>query len=138
MTNQPQQKYTRRAYYRVIRAYRYIGAITIVIILSLVLSFLYKDWSYFSRSGGFVVLIGALLGLRKLFRKGPSQLNQPNQPINIKSGKLNQINMVGVSQEIDDIGDGFAQELGLFIVIAGTCIGSFGALLMNHFWPWGT
>ena len=43
--------------------------------------------------------------------------------------------MVGVAQEVQDIADAFAQELGLVIVVFGTWVNSFGDLLLEAIWP---
>jgi hypothetical protein len=82
---------------------------------------------------------GALLGLRKLLRKGARQLDKPNDPwwLDKGHGSARQFNVQGMWQEVEDLSDSFAQELGLALVVIGTVISAAGAPLMQLVAPLG-
>jgi len=79
------------------------------------------------RSGGIIALLGAFLGLRKLFRKGARDLNTPNEPLT----KGQQFDVQAMWLEVEDLSDSFAQELGLFLAVLGTLISTAGAPLLQ-------
>lgn len=130
-----EKKASRWAHYKIIKAPRYIAMSFIIIIICTFLAYIHRDWSYFSRSGGFIVLFGALLGLRKLLRKGARELNAPNEPLVINK---NQFNTKGMFQRVHDLSDSFAQELGIIMVVIGTFINGFGDIVLNVLFPFST
>ena len=79
-----------------------------------------------------MILFGALLGLRKLFRKGARELDAPNEPLVINR---NQFNTTGMMQRVQDLSDSFAQELAIVLVAIGTLIAGFGDIILNELFP---
>ena len=130
-----EEKVSRWAHYKIIKAPRYILLSFIIIITCTFLAFMHQDWSYFSRSGGFIVLFGALLGLRKLLRKGARELDTSNEPLVINK---NQFNTKGMFQRVQDLSDSFSQELGIIMVVIGTFINGFGDIVLNVLFPFNT
>ena len=127
-------KVSRRAHYKRIKAWRYVALSILAIAFFAWLSVAKGDWAYLERSGGIVALLGALLGLRKLFRKGARNLNTPNEPLVING---NQFNVQAMWQEVEDLSDSFAQELGLVLAVLGTLISAAGAPLLQVVLPLG-
>lgn len=123
---------SRWAHYKIIRAPRYLALCVLVLAIFVGLSIIHQDWSYFPRSGAFIALFGALLGLRKLLRKGARDMDEPNDPLVING---NQFNTEGMWQRVQDLSDSFAQELGLVLVVAGTLINGFGDLVLEALVP---
>ena len=126
-------KVSRWAHYKRIRAWRYVALSAVAVAFFAWLSIAKGDWAYLERSGGIVALLGALLGLRKLFRKGARDLNTPNEPL----VKGRQFNVQAMWQEVEDLSDSFAQELGLILAILGTFISVAGAPLLQWILPLG-
>ncbi len=126
-------KVSRWWHYKHIKAWRYIAGSALSILVCVVLSVLYCDWSYIERSGGLISLFGALLGLRKLLRKGARELAKPNKSL-VNGGKFDTDAMW---QSVEDTSDSFAQELGLALVILGTLISAFGSLPLRAAFPLG-
>lgn len=130
-----EEKVSRWAHYKIIKAPGYFALSFIVIIVCALLAYKSHDWSYFSRSGGFIVLFGVLLGFRKLLRKGARELNSPNEPLVINT---NQFNTKGMFQRVQDLSDSFAQELGIIMVAIGTFIIGFGDIVLNKLFPFSS
>lgn len=127
-------KVSRWAHYKLIKAPRYIALSSFFVVVFTLVAVKYQDWSYFSRSGSFVILIGALLGLRKILRKGARALDTPNEPLVVNR---NQFNVSGMYERVQDLSDAFAQELGISIVVIGTLINGFGDIVLDAFFPFG-
>ena len=119
-------------HYKKIKAPRYVFLALIAIGSFTALAVLKSDWAYLERSGGIVALLGALLGLRKLLRKGAHELNTQNEPLVING---NQFNVNAMWQEVEDLSDSFAQELGLIMAVAGTVIGAAAAPILQWIIP---
>ena len=134
MPQEQTPKVSRWAHYKRIKAWRYVVLSGVAIGFFTWLSLAQGDWSYIERSGGIVALLGALLGLRKLFRKGTRELNTPNEPLVING---NQFNTRAMWQEVEDLSDSFAQDLGLVLAVLGTVISSAGAPLLQSLVPLG-
>ena len=120
-------KVSRWAHYKRIKAWRYVALSIAAIAFFAWLSIAKGDWAYLERSGGIIALLGALLGLRKLFRKGARDLNTPNEPLT----KGQQFDVQAMWLEVEDLSDSFAQELGLFLAVLGTLISTAGAPLLQ-------
>ena len=118
-------------HYKHIKAWRYVVASLGALVFCAWLSLHHHDWTYIERSGGIIALFGALLGLRKLLRKGTRSINKPNEPL-FKAGKFG---IGALLQHVEETSDAFAQELGLALVVLGTFISSFGALLLKALVP---
>lgn len=127
-------KVSRWAHYERVKAWRYVAISAVAIAFFAWLSVMKGDWAYFERSGGIVALLGALLGLRKLFRKGARDLNAPNDPLVINR---NQFNVQAMWQEVEDLSDSFAQELGLALAVVGALISAAGAPVLQVLLPLG-
>lgn len=125
-------KVSRWSHYKRIKAWRYLVCCALAIGFFTWLAVVQGNWACFERSGGIVALCGALLGLRKLLRKGARELNTPNEPIVING---NQFNVQAMWQQVEDLSDSFAQELGLVLVVLGTLIGTVGAPLLQFLVP---
>ena len=112
----------------------YLLASISVIGISVALSVLTSNWSWVSRSGGVLVLFGVLLSLRRLFRLGPQQFDEPTEPTVING---NQFNMNAMYQGIQRAGDNFAQVSGVALMVVGTILASYGDILLNWLLPFG-
>ena len=110
---------------RVFGVLRYAGAGILVLAICLVIAVLRQDWSWISRSGEVIVLFGVLLSLRRLFRLGPQNLDEPTEPTVING---NQFNMKVMWQDIQRAGDNYAQACGIILMVSGTLIVSYGDL----------
>ena len=104
---------------------RYAVATILVLALSLAIAVSTQDWTWISRSGGVIVLFGVLLSLRRLFRLGPQNFDEPTEPVVIHG---NQFNMKVIWQDIQRAGDNYAQASGIILMVSGTIIGSYGDL----------
>ncbi|PZU29888.1 MAG: hypothetical protein DI584_01515 [Stenotrophomonas sp.] len=120
-------KVSRWAHYKRIKAWRYVALSIAAIAFFAWLSIAKGDWAYLERSGGIIALLGAFLGLRKLFRKGARDLNTPNEPLT----KGQQFDVQAMWHEVEDLSDSFAEELGLFLAVLGTLISTAGAPLLQ-------
>jgi hypothetical protein len=98
MPQEPATKVSRWAHYRRIKAWRYVLLSLLVIVFFGWLAVERNDWACLERSGGVVALLGALLGLRKLLRKGARQLDKPNDPLWLDKGhgSVRQFNVQGM------------------------------------------
>lgn len=131
MTGEQRHKVSRWYYYKRIKAWRYVLLSVVAVGFFAWLACVKGDWAYLERSGGIVALLGALLGLRKLLRKGARELATPNEPL----VKGNQFNVNAMWQEVEDNGDSFAQELGLVLAVLGTLISATGAPILQALFP---
>ena len=104
---------------------RYAVAAVLVLALSFAIAVSTQDWTWVSRSGGVIVLFGVLLSLRRLFRLGPQNFDEPTEPVVING---NQFNMKVIWQDIQRAGDNYAQASGIILMVSGTIIGSYGDL----------
>ena len=104
---------------------RYAVAAVLVLALSLAIAVSTQDWTWVSRSGGVIVLFGVLLSLRRLFRLGPQNFDEPTEPVVING---NQFNMKVIWQDIQRAGDNYAQASGIILMVSGILIGSYGDL----------
>ena len=128
----PKDKISRWWHCRNIKAWRYLFCAAASVAFFAWLAFINHDWAYIERSGGIVALFGALLGLRRLLRKGTRTLNKQNPPLFDRTRKFD---MGAMWQHVEDTSDSFAQELGLILVVLGTAISSFGAPLLQVLLP---
>ena len=109
------------------------GALAVVVAAGSVLTSLATgQWSWVSRSGGVLVLLGVLLSLRRLFRLGPQNFDEPTEPLIINR---NQLNIRAMHQDIQRAGDNYAQAAGVALMIIGTFLGSYGDLLLQWLVP---
>lgn len=110
----------------------YIIGTAVVITLSVAISLYTQSWSWVSRAGGVVVLFGVLLSLRRLFRLGPQNLDEPTEPAVING---NQFNMRFMHQSIQRLTDNFAQTSGLVLMVLGTVMSSYGDIMLDCLVP---
>lgn len=117
---------------RISGALRYGTLAVLVVTGSVVLSLVTGRWSWMSRAGGVLVLFGVLLSLRRLFRLGPQNFDEPTETLVINR---NQLNLRAMHQDIQRAGDNYAQVAGVFFMILGTTLGSYGDLLFQWLVP---
>jgi hypothetical protein len=84
------------------------------------------------RAGGVIVLFGVLLSLRRLFRLGPQQLDEPTEPAIING---NQFNIAYMHQSIQRHTDNFAQVTGVVLMVLGTVLSSYADVLLDYVAP---
>jgi hypothetical protein len=132
MPKDQRPKISRWVHYKRIKAWRYVLLSVLAIAFFTWMSVARGDWAYLERSGAIVALMGALLGLRKLFRGGARDFNTPNEPLVINR---NQFNFHAMWQEIEDLSDSFAQELGLALAVVGTFLSAAGAPFLQVILP---
>jgi len=76
-----------------------------------------------SRGGGAIILLGVVLGFRRLFRVGPVRNAEEDEPLVIQR---NQFNVTGMWQRVERITDSYAQAFGLGLIVFGTVLAAFG------------
>lgn len=117
----------------------YIAGSVIVLTLSAVLSFYTQSWSWISRAGGVIVLFGVLLSLRRLFRLGPQNYDEPTEPAVVNGTQSNpkyvQFNFKYMHQSIQRLTDSFAQTSGISLMILGTVLASYGDVILDYLVP---
>lgn len=113
-------------------AMSYIALTVVVLALSVAMSIYTQSWSWISRSGGVVVLFGVLLSLRRLFRLGPQNFDEPTEPAVIN---CNQFNFKYMHQSIQRLTDNFAQTLGVSLMVLGTVLSSYGEVIFDYLAP---
>ena len=109
----------------------YCGSALAVIALSVYLSVSLCSWSWVARSGGVVILLGVMLGFRRLFRIGAREHPSEDQPLVVGT----QFNPAGMWQRVERLTDSFAQALGLWLIVVGTLLASYGDVLFAWLWP---
>jgi hypothetical protein len=109
----------------------YLGSAVAVVGLSLYLSVSLCTWIWLMRSGGVIILLGVMLGFRRLFRIGAREYPTDDQPLVIG----NRFNIVGMWQRVERLTDSFAQALGLWLIALGTVLASYGDVILNWLLP---
>jgi hypothetical protein len=110
----------------------YIAGTVVILGISVALSVYTQSWSWVSKAGGVVVLFGVLLSLRRLFRLGPQNLDEPTEPAVING---RQFNIKHMHQSIQRLTDNFAQTSGVALVVLGTVLASYGDVILDYLAP---
>lgn len=110
----------------------YIAGTVVVLAVSVALSTYTQSWSWISKAGGVVVLFGVLLSLRRLFRLGPQNLDEPTEPAVIND---RQFNINHMHQSIQRLTDNFAQTSGVALMVLGTVLASYGDVVLDYLVP---
>ena len=79
-----------------------------------------------------MVLFGVLLSLRRLFRLGPQDFDEPTEPAVING---NQFNFKHMHQSIQRLTDNFAQTSGVALLALGTVLASYGDIILEYVAP---
>jgi hypothetical protein len=101
----------------------YSAAVLVILGLFVYLSLHYCSWTWLSRGGGAIILLGVVLGFRRLFRVGPVRNAEEDEPLVIQR---NQFNVTGMWQRVERITDSYAQAFGLGLIVFGTVLAAFG------------
>jgi len=125
-------------YYKQAGLYKYSFVVFLIIITSIALSLVFKSWEHVSRCGGIITVFGVFLLSRDLIRLGPYNANEPKPPINIPRGSTNVINVPGIAAEIAEKTDNYAKNIGIYIVVIGTILWSYGDWILQYLWPYNT
>jgi hypothetical protein len=104
-----------------------------IIALSTYLSISLCTWAWLVRSGGVIILLGVMLGFRRLFRIGAREHSGDDQPL----VRENRFNAAGMWQRAERLTDSFAQALGLGLIVLGTVLASYGDIFLSWLWPLG-
>jgi hypothetical protein len=110
----------------------YIAGTVAVLTLSVAVSIYMQSWSWISRSGAVVILFGVLLSLRRLFRLGPQNLDEPAEPAVVNG---NQFNLKHMHQSIERLTDNFAQTCGVSLMVLGTILSAYGDIVLEYLVP---
>jgi len=103
--------------------------------LALLLSWYSKSWEHVSRVGGIITIIGLLQTVRRLGRLGPVGATKPKPPMVINN---NEFNMEHVYASMEETTDNYAQILGIYVVVLGTILWSYGDFILERLLPFGT
>ncbi|WP_367345238.1 hypothetical protein [Stenotrophomonas bentonitica] len=131
MSNYPHGRINRWFAFKRSGALGYLVLSAVWIAVSAVIAVRLESWSWISRCGGVLVLFGVLLSLRKLLRLGAHKLDMPIEPIVVNG----QFNLTSMYQSIEHLTDNFAQAFGVFLMVAGTVIGSYGDAVLDRLLP---
>ena len=111
----------------------------IFLIVGLWIAISKRDAAYIQRFGNFIVAIGVWMSMRYVFREGINKVTDaldasPTLPGNPgdKAFRLNPtyFNNIGFG-----IGDAWLSIYGFALVVFGSIIGSFGDLILKHYFP---
>ncbi len=80
-----------------------------------------KDWSWFSRSGAILCIIGAVLSCRSVIRLTPEE--------RIRFRNMNIVEVFSQSEKAEQERDSSAVTIGVIFLISGTIIWAYGDLL---------
>ena len=125
-------------YYKNAGLYKYSFFVILIIFVSFAFSFASESWEHVSRCGGLITVFGVFLLSRDLIRLGPYKANEPKPPVNIPRGRMNEINMPGIWAEIAEKTDNYSKHIGIYIVVIGTILWSYGDWILQYFWPYNT
>ena len=88
---------------------------------SIYLSVRTKDWSWFSRSGAILCIIGAVLSCRSVLRLTPQE--------RIRIRNMNIVEVFSESEKAEQERDSSAVIIGVSLLVSGTIIWAYGDLL---------
>lgn len=97
-------------------------------------SFWFRDPSFLSRSGNFIIGTGVWLGLRHTLRDGINRRKDGAASSAVLPG-TNQLNPSYFNQIAFSIGDAHLQLHGFVLVLVGSTVGSFGDLILRSVCP---
>ena len=89
--------------------------------LAIFVSIRTKDWSWFSRSGAILCIIGAVLSCRSVIRLTPQE--------RIQIRNMNIVEVFSESEKAEQERDSSAVTIGVVLLVSGTIIWAYGDLL---------
>lgn len=95
----------------------------------------WKDPTYFSRVGNFIIGIGVWMSMRYTLREGINRYKNglKSSPTLPGEGPGKAINPAYFNEIAYSIGDAHLQLHGFYIVIYGSTVGAFGDLIISYF-----
>jgi hypothetical protein len=117
--------------------FKYSIVVLAVISASVIFSIFDESWEHVSRCGGLITVFGASLLGRDLIRKGPYSANEEKPPLATRVGNVNKFNPEGMYADINEKIDNYAKYIGLYILIVGTLLWSYGDYVLNMVWRYG-
>ena len=129
---------THLGYYKNAGLYRYLIIVLLIVIASVIFSLADKSWEHVSRCGGIITVFGVLLLGRDLTRRGPYHINEPKPPSAVPTGRrgITQFNINGVFADIAEKTDNYSKHIGIYIVVFGTLLWSYGDFVMQYLLPY--
>lgn len=110
-----------------------------ILVVGLYLAIAKRDANYFQRFGNFIMAIGVWMSMRYVFREGINKFKDaldasPTLPGNL-GDKAFLLNPDYFNNITFSIGDANLSIYGFVLVVIGSIIGSFGDLILKHFFP---
>lgn len=109
----------------------YLPFLVGTLIFSVWLSLVCNSWLWISRYGSLLVIVGATIGLRRHFRLGSKNAEEPVPPF----VKDRQLNPAGFNEAMFREGDLELQSKGLKLAVLGTFIWGYGDALLDLLLP---
>jgi hypothetical protein len=106
----------------------YIPALLLVFIGSFLWSLQISSWVPISRFGSIIVIFGAVLGLRRHFRLGATNVENEAPPTSIPVGSkgVHKLSVAGINEGTFRGGDLKLQLTGLKLAVFGTFLWGYG------------
>jgi len=102
----------------------------ISVFISIYVSWIYSDWTWFSRSGSILIIYGVILSARPIIRMGVMGLLKYYSTIDCGSASPTPQDIEDERQEYLDVK---ANKFGVFMAIAGTIVWAYGDLIERFF-----
>ena len=109
----------------------YVPFLIGTLIFSIWLSLYCSSWLWISRYGSLLVIVGAIIGLRRHFRLGSKNAEEPVPPLVTDR----QLNPAGFNETMFREGDLELQSKGLKLAVFGTFIWGYGDALLDLLLP---
>lgn len=103
-----------------------------ILVAGILAAFAFKDASFFSRAGNFIIGTGVWMGFRYTLREG---INRHKKSDSLVIPGTNQLNADHFNSITFSIGDAHLQLHGFALVIIGSFVGSFGDLALKAVFP---
>lgn len=108
----------------------YLPFLVGTLLFSFWLSVFFSSWTWISRYGSLLVIVGAVIGLRRHFRLGSKNAEEAVPPFVINR----QLNPAAFNESMFRKRDLELQSRGLKLAVLGTFIWGYGDIVLDLFW----